>query len=476
MLKYLSLVSLTLLWLLLILSPSCTDEYGGSDSVTDQIKTGQKVEISSTPISSTGGTIKVSKPGTPVDGVEIVIPPGAYATTQTIDIAYSEIKSHLLGAYFNPVSPLINVRCDGGYSNDLMTITIPVNIPDGHIPIGFYLDRSTGKLEGIPVASATSNSITLLTRHFFSGNKLRVDESSLKSASVEKNEGANIIVSSMSESILRAQPMISSGFTPGVDDWEFTNYGSYIASGGHCAGQTVTSMWYYFEKKAGEGSLFSRFSESPKLWQDNARGYRLCSVIQEDMSWEGEVQSLFGKYIDRNQETDQLKICGSRLDLLPGFDPFPFISCYAKTAVIDWVKIGKRYSELLDNTIGTVAPNAFPSYTIRVLDGAGYEMKDDLAVTRDTLRTIAICPDSKMAYVVNGQRHIGIEVYDQNGDGVSRQEGSMDPKVPLRSMNYVVLKPGLNRLGYYVAGWLTECKYDNGNFYNVFVDFKWFDV
>ena len=37
------------------------------------------------------------------------------------------------------------------------------------------------------------------------------------------DEGANIIVSSISESILRSQPIISSGYTPGMDDWARTS-------------------------------------------------------------------------------------------------------------------------------------------------------------------------------------------------------------------------------------------------------------
>jgi hypothetical protein len=186
-----------------------------------------------------------------------------------------------------------------------MSITIPVKIPAGHIPLGFYLDESTGKLEGIPFKSITANSITLLTRHFLNANKLKSAEIKEKSLS---GAGANIMISSISESVLNGQPIIASGFKPGVDDWEFVNYGSYIAPGGHCAGQNMTAMWYFFEKKSTEGSLFNKFSDNPKLWQDNARGYRFCSVLHNDLNWDGTVATLFDKYIDKNQELDKLKL------------------------------------------------------------------------------------------------------------------------------------------------------------------------
>jgi len=45
---------------------------------------------------------------------------------------------------------------------------------------------------------------------------------------------------------------------------------------------------------------------------------------------------------------------------------------------------------------------------------------------------------------------------------------------------YVKLKPGLNKLGYYIVGWKKESKYtssaNNGKFEDKFIDFKWLTV
>ncbi len=76
-----------------------------------------------------------------------------------------------------------------------------------------------------------------------------------------------------------------------MDDWEFPNYGSYIAFGGHCAGQSVTAMWYYYEKKSkGAPNLHSNFdhygSAAPATWADNPRGFKFASQIQADMKWD----------------------------------------------------------------------------------------------------------------------------------------------------------------------------------------------
>jgi uncharacterized protein (TIGR02145 family) len=270
------------------------------------------------------------------------------------------------------------------------------------------------------------------------------------------------------------------------------------------------------------------------MWEDNARGYRFCSVIQEDIQWDGMILSYFWNHIDRNQELDPLKlsmIAGAMLTTgepqailiyreetdstgktkqyghalicyqvsvrdgkmfisdpntpgtgqviefkadkfqpyiakLNGNDtakPYPFITYTAKTALIDWNKIGQRYGELLSNTIGTVAPNVFPAYTIYGLDDTGgFELKDGQVVIKDTLRTVVICPTAEVFEEVDNQKRIGLVVFDQNGGVASQDEENQKVRV--------ILKPGLNKLGYYILGWrknFVEEKY---------VDFKWLTV
>ncbi|MCK9414301.1 MAG: hypothetical protein M0Q53_18510 [Prolixibacteraceae bacterium] len=401
------------------------------------LKIGAIVEVASTTLGTQGGTVKVSQSNSQVNGMEIVVASGSFTSSQNFKISTAEIIENKLGANVNPITPLISISYGGGYANGIMEIKVPIKLPSGHTALGFYYDPVSGKLEGIPVHALSSTSITLLTRHFMSASQLK--RAGLKAGVAEPNK-ANIIITSISESFLNSQPVIASGFKPGTDDWEFTNYGSYIATGGHCAGQNMAAMWYYFEKKATSGSLYNKFSDNPKLWQDNARGYKFCSVIHNDLDWVGKVATFFDKYIDKNQELDKLKlltIAGTMLvtgepqgigiyhldgaradgtpiyaghDLIcyqvsvsggklyisdpntPGIDqsisftnnkfnpyiakpngnapatPYPYVTYYAKTAYIEWNRIGKRYDELLNNTIGTAAPNTFPSYTIWVKD------------------------------------------------------------------------------------------------------------
>jgi hypothetical protein len=84
---------------------------------------------------------------------------------------------------------------------------------------------------------------------------------------------------------------IDSGFRPGIDDWEFVNWGSYIAQGGQCEGQSLSALWYYSTQPDGKDlCLYGRYDNNgnqpatPALWQDDSLGYRFASVIQTDIS------------------------------------------------------------------------------------------------------------------------------------------------------------------------------------------------
>lgn len=283
----------------------------GDNGITAEVKNitiGTLKEVASSSIGISGGTITVSESGTKIDGLTITVPESSFTSAQTITVSVADITGHQLGDNFKPISPLINVVCDGGYANELMSITIPITVPAGSIALGFILDAETGKLEGIPVAEATNNSITLLTRHFLSGNMLRAETPTLKGGKGFLSKGANIIITSLAESMLMGLTSITSGYKPGTDDWEFVNRGSFIAPGGHCAGQTFTSMWYYYEMKAAEGDLFEKFSRLAGYDKDNARGYRFSSVVQEDLDFGGTLNDFLWANVDLNPETDKLKM------------------------------------------------------------------------------------------------------------------------------------------------------------------------
>jgi hypothetical protein len=245
-------------------------------SGTGAISVGPFVSAGSVPVGPAGGTINVTEG--PISGFQIEVAPGAFAESKTVTVSSAPVTEHSLGADFNPISPMIRVDYGGGYAAEPMLVRVPVRVPAGHFGMGFYYDEDTGEVEGIPVAGITDSAVVLLARHF-SGASLRdAGKNGLRSA----DTFADILVASVAaDKLYNAQ---DSGFRPGIDDWEFPNFGSYISPGGHCTGQSLTALWYYSARKLGaaEPPLYNRFSTFSGMWYDNRDGYRFASVVQED--------------------------------------------------------------------------------------------------------------------------------------------------------------------------------------------------
>jgi len=184
-----------------------------------KITIGDVVEVTTQSVGTGGGSVKVVKAGDPLNGMEITIPSGSFSSVQTFKISHAEIKSHQFGEKFNPISPLIQIASNHDFSNHAIKIQIPIKLPTNHFASGFFYNENTQKLEIIPSIELTNNTITLITQALPANQKLgkSLDESK-----------TNIIISSIIDSELDKGTVLSSGFEPGVDDWEFDNHGSYV--------------------------------------------------------------------------------------------------------------------------------------------------------------------------------------------------------------------------------------------------------
>lgn len=251
------------------------------------IKTGDFTQVATANVGNEGGSVKVTAGN--LTGLSINIPKNAFTETRTIKVSTADITTSSLGKYVNPITPVIKIENGGGYANNIIKIKIPIQLPSGHFPMGFFIDETNNKLEPMPIIEYDQNSITVATRHF-STSTISQGTKQLRTRLFDSY--SKLLISSISESILNAQTVINSGFNVGVDDWEFVNFGSYISPAGHCAGQSLAAMWYFYEKKLKNSpALFHQFDKintktSPTdMWQDNPLGYRFSSIIQEDFKW-----------------------------------------------------------------------------------------------------------------------------------------------------------------------------------------------
>lgn len=260
-------------------------------SVNDQpITLGKTKDEVRVDVPVNGGVVKVEDSNSPINGFTIQINSHTYDTQKTFDIKTTEIKNHQLGNDFTPITPLISVDNGHAFANRPMQVTIPINIAEDEFAMGFYYNQTAGELEALPFERYDATQITLITHHF-----------------------SDILVSKISISELEkltttGNPALDTGFMPGVDDWQFVNYGSALAPGGHCAGQSLTMAWYYGEKhvKNSEQSLFGRFdnnggAKTNDFWQDDSDSYRFASVTQDSANWNGQEFFDYLNFSSQNQ-------------------------------------------------------------------------------------------------------------------------------------------------------------------------------
>ncbi len=144
-----------------------------------------------------------------------------------------------------------------------MIVTLPATVPDGAMALAFYYDDAAGTLTPLSPIDADATSITAGAIHF-----------------------SGIVGGAFRDAATTAD----SGFRPGIDDWQFTNRGSYVAPRGHCEGQSDTAIWYYVVKhrKGGASPLYGLYDNNaapertPTFQWDDSDGYRLASNVQAD--------------------------------------------------------------------------------------------------------------------------------------------------------------------------------------------------
>jgi hypothetical protein len=280
--------------LLALLLTCC--ESNPTDSGQPKIITGTIVDVMTQTVPSSGGTITIDRPGDSLDGLTIKVPDGAYNDARSYHISYAPITRHEFGSKFKPLTPLITIGNGGGFAEAPITLTIPCTVPDGDFPMAFLYDQASGRIEGMPLLAYDDHSVTIYTGNFEHSTVM----AAAKANGVTQGDAeSGIVVSSIPERLLESYREVHSTFKPGIDDWQFVNWGSYFSPEGQCAGQTLGALWYFMQRKSrGDAQLHGRFDNdngidpTPKLWQDDVNAYRFCSVLQEEY-WEGIASRFF---------------------------------------------------------------------------------------------------------------------------------------------------------------------------------------
>jgi hypothetical protein len=263
--------------------PDLTGLPGAATPLEGEIERGETVELGSE-TSEPGQAVTLTAPeGGPGAGTEIVIPGDAYEEPVRFTLSFTPITVEGYDGKITALSDLVTIENGGDYAAAPVEVRIPVTLPDDMFAMGFYL-RDDGSLEPMPLVDETSTQVTLATRHF----------SSFFIGAIEK--------------VLLPEE-IGTGYRAGEDDFRTPNYGSQIAPRGHCAGQSIASMWYFVEQRTARGAeqLFDRFDggdpeKTPSLWRDDRSAYRWASTVQRDINWKKLSVKMFHNLRSRTDE------------------------------------------------------------------------------------------------------------------------------------------------------------------------------
>lgn len=276
-----------------------------------KIETDNEVTVATQSVGSGGGTVRVISADPYVNGMEIQVPANSYPDARIFTVSFATIKSHEFGEFFRPITPLITISNGGGYADSMLTLKIPVAIADSVYPLAFFYDDENEILEGLPVIAYDKQSVTIGTHHFdvsgiASGSRNYSKRQPSGTISYYSRLVLTMATPAMVKSIAALKPLLATKYYPGADDWEFTNFGSYMpkARGGHCAGQNSSSLWYYYEKKV-KGRmpmLHGLYDSLDNNWVDNQLGYRFASAVQNDMVWESTMQNIYENWVSMQDD------------------------------------------------------------------------------------------------------------------------------------------------------------------------------
>lgn len=266
------------------------------------IFTGEETKLTTKTISKNGGEVVIDKPGDPLNGLIIKIPENAYADDRNFIITSAPIKDHKLGPDFNPVSPLISISNGGGYADEMMTLSIPVNVPAGQFAMAFLYDEVSGKLEGMPLIASDGKKVVVATTNFTHSSYSKRIGLAGQFNSSNQEETDKIVISAANEKDLFGE--WDSGFRPGVDDLPCQNIGSFLSPAGICSGQSLAALWYYTnKKKKGDPGLYKMLDNdggdpTPSFTNDDSRAIKLASMMQTEWTFGAVVKRFFMSFID----------------------------------------------------------------------------------------------------------------------------------------------------------------------------------
>lgn len=241
----------------------------------------------STTLPGSGGTVRFDAPDAVFNGLSVTVPATSYTSATTWTITELPGSRPTLPTQVRQIGPTLRLSNGRGFAQAPFAITVPLRVSADTAVAAFFRDPVSGTMELIPIVARTDSSLVLMTQHVAADQMLLPDPpSSAPGRAGLRAPGGGIEVIVVGGRTIDLRLRINTSFLPGVDDWEFTNYGSYATPGGYCVGSTLSALYHNYSRKSSRGPLWQLYDSLPVINQDNPRGIKLASVVQRSVKWE----------------------------------------------------------------------------------------------------------------------------------------------------------------------------------------------
>ncbi|MFN8574753.1 MAG: Ig-like domain-containing protein [Gemmatimonadaceae bacterium] len=241
----------------------------------------QPTDVASQTITASGGSIVVARPGSPVDGLRIDVPGGAFAGPVDLQLQYASSASipHVDGVTLG--SPLITLTSTATEAaKKPVMLRIPAKIADDEFPIVAVVDPAKGFVDALPTLSYDQNGITTMLAQFDETQYAEDPPAAglIAPSAASQNPRVKVAIYLAKHSLL-STIVYNTNFAPGVDDWEFTSDGTPVFSATD-AGQVVLARYYYrMRKSLTSGALWSKFEKARGAIGSDVAGYQWSAGI-----------------------------------------------------------------------------------------------------------------------------------------------------------------------------------------------------
>ncbi len=118
-------------------------------------------------IGAGGGTLEITTPGNPYQGLRLTVPAGAYASAGTWNITLAtNAPTITLPTGFTAAGPALLMQSTQRRADRLMTLRIPVTRVAGTTPLFIMFDPLRNRMEMVPIVASDASSITVAAAHF----------------------------------------------------------------------------------------------------------------------------------------------------------------------------------------------------------------------------------------------------------------------------------------------------------------------